>query len=193
MLAAGIVTATIDWTWEIPACFAPLIVVAALLTGPATAPARSPEARRARDRYGLGVAAIALAWASIWVAGVSLLTQVKLENSQEAVRSGDLEAAAQAAVDAGAVQPWSPEPPLQLAQVQALRGDLRAAADDAREAIDLAPGDFRVWLVAGHIAFDLGDQVGATAGSETGQGAEPEAARERTRRNRAGLGRVNPS
>ena len=36
ILAAGIVSAAIDWTWELPACFALVVLAAALLTGPAT-------------------------------------------------------------------------------------------------------------------------------------------------------------
>ena len=36
ILAAGIVSAAIDWTWELPACFGLVVLAAALLTGPAT-------------------------------------------------------------------------------------------------------------------------------------------------------------
>ena len=49
ILAAGIVSAAIDWTWELPACFGLVVLAAALLTGPATL---APEAASERATPG---------------------------------------------------------------------------------------------------------------------------------------------
>ena len=40
VLACGITAAAVEWTWEIPGAFLPVVIVAALLCGPALAPGR---------------------------------------------------------------------------------------------------------------------------------------------------------
>ena len=45
VLDAGLVSAGIDWTWELPACFGLVVLAAALLTGPATLGPRRPSVR----------------------------------------------------------------------------------------------------------------------------------------------------
>ncbi len=59
VLATGIVSAAIDWTWELPACFGLVVLAAALLTGPATLdaeaalrPPRGPSTGPAEPRGG---------------------------------------------------------------------------------------------------------------------------------------------
>jgi O-Antigen ligase len=162
LVATGLLSAALDWTWELPAAFVPLIVAAAALTqirGPADAGAESEAEPAWRpDRFGLGIATVGVAWLSIWASGMLLLMEVKLDDSREAVASGDLDGAVQDAIDAGAIQPWSPEPALQEAQVELLRGDIEAARAAAAEALDRAPGDYRPWLVAARIEQEAGDE-----------------------------------
>jgi hypothetical protein len=176
LFLAGLVSAALDWTWQLPAAFAPVILAAALLTGPATAPepvaAEGRAARRAARRwvpgrvlgggqYGLGVATLICAWAAIWVAGDQLIATIQLNNSHNAVDRGDLAAAAQDARDAGAIQPWASEPQIQLALVEKEGGDLDAASVAATKAIARAPGDWQSWLVAAEVEAALGDRVAA--------------------------------
>jgi hypothetical protein len=160
VFAAGALTAGLEWTWQIPAAFAPVIVVAGLMTArrspaPAGQPARAAQngnaAPRPSSRFGLGIATIAVAWASVWAAGILLVTNLKLDASRAAAARGDLAAAANDARDAADVQPWSPEPRLQLALVDELGRDLRSARAAARLAIDRAPDDWRTWAVAARI------------------------------------------
>ncbi len=159
LVGAGLLSAALDWTWEIPAVFGLVLAGAAILTAAPREAVRAvgsaeppgPSEAVSRDGFGLGVAVFATAWASIWAAGVLLLTEVKLDDSREAAARGDLEAAVQSAVDAGAVQPWSPEPPLQEAQVELLQGDIPRARAAAAEAVRLAPDDWRTWLVAARV------------------------------------------
>lgn len=170
LFAAALTSAALDWTWELPAAFAPAIVAAALLTGAATerAPAKergpvSVEAngsrrrrRRPRAQFGIGIATILVAWIAIWAAGDQLVAAVKLDDSRNAVDRGQLDTAAQDARDAAAIQPWSPEPQLQLALIEKDEGNLAAASEAARKAVDAASDDWRPWLVAVEINAALG-------------------------------------
>jgi O-antigen ligase len=159
VLAAGALTAGVEWTWQIPAAFVPVIVVAALLTAsPADLRvARSPQARgESAGQFGLGIAMIGIAWASIWAAGILLVSDMKLDSSRAAAARRDLATAADDARDAASVQPWSPEPRLQLALVEELSDNLRAARRAAGLAIDRAPGDWRPWAVAARIDAEAG-------------------------------------
>jgi O-Antigen ligase len=174
MLAAGIVSAAIDWTWELPACFGLVVLAAALLTGPATLSseaasraglqavdgARARRLRRRPSQFGLGVATLLVGWAAIWAGGLLFFTEVKLGDSREAASAGDLASAAQDARDASTLQPWAAEPRLQLALVQELGNDLQAANRDLGEAIQRAPDNWEFWFVRARLGVKSGD-VGA--------------------------------
>lgn len=176
LLAAALTSAALDWTWELPAAFAPAFAAAALLCGPATASAWTATApnrpapvgangsrrrRRRGEQFGLGVTTILLAWLAIWVAGDQLIAAIKLDSSRDAVDGGQLEEAAQDARDAAAIQPWSPEPQLQLALVDKQLGNLAAAQQAARKAVDLASEDWRGWLVGAEVAAASGRPAAA--------------------------------
>jgi hypothetical protein len=162
VVAAGVVSAAIDWTWELLACFAPVVVAAALLTGRAaqpasqTLPADATWGSPATGRLGLGIATLLVAWTSIWAGGVLFLTEFKLDSSRDAVNSGDLVAAADDARQSSTLQPWAAEPRLQLALVQELGQELGAANRTIDEAIDRAPDDYRLWLVKSRLEYGLG-------------------------------------
>ena len=124
ILAAGIVSAAIDWTWELPACFGLVVLAAALLTGPATprrrggAQRRAPGGRRRREReartrpsrFGLGVATLLVGWAAIWAGGVLFLTEVKLGDSREAASAGDLRPPRRTRATRARSSPGPPDP-----------------------------------------------------------------------------------
>jgi tetratricopeptide (TPR) repeat protein len=165
VLAAGAVSAALEWTWEVPAAFLPAVVAAAVLTGAASVPVGAPSsaakpagfrqrlgaASGPRERFGLRVGLAVAGVVAIWVGGVVFLTEAQIEASQDAVARGQLDDAADDAEAASNVQPWSPEPYLQLAQVEELRGDEAAAQAAVGSAIERAPGDWRVWLVAARV------------------------------------------
>jgi hypothetical protein len=166
VLAAGVLTAGLEWTWQIPAAFVPVIAAAGLLTAaPSEVSAR--RSRLAREGspspFGLGIAIIGIAWASIWAAGILLITDLKLDSSRAAAARDDLPQAASDARDAARVQPWSPEPRLQLALVEELSDNLTAARGAAGLAIDRAPGDWRPWAVAARVDARRGDLAAAGA------------------------------
>ncbi|HEX8066170.1 MAG TPA: O-antigen ligase family protein [Thermoleophilaceae bacterium] len=157
VLACGVASAAIDWTWELPAAFGPLVVAAAVLAGPALAPA----GEGGRPRFGVGVAALAVGWLAIVASAIVLVAEVKLSDSRAAVRRGDLDAAADDARAARAVEPWAGAPDLQLALVLERAGDVGAARAAVRDAASHDGGDWRVWLVATRLAVRAGDEAAA--------------------------------
>jgi O-Antigen ligase len=159
LLATAGVGAVIDWTWRIPAAFIPAIVAIGLLTGRETLAADRRGGWRARPRgvrgFGWGVATLLFAWGIVWMAAVVILASWRLAASRDAVARGDLAAAASDARSAASVEPFSPEPRLQLALVQELAGNPAQAHAAAEEAIDRASGDWRGWAVAARIDRQL--------------------------------------
>lgn len=194
ILVAGITSAAIDWTWELPAVFAPVIVAVALLTGPATARAGEAAAGPSGggsgsepagpggdpggslNRFGLGVTTLLAGWVAILLAGIVFVTELKLGDSREAVDHDDLPAAAQDARDAAEVQPWAAEPRLQLALVEELGGDPAAAREAIREAIDRAPEDWSLWAIAARIEDGAGNEEAAREARERAHQLNPRAA-----------------
>jgi len=172
ILVAGIFSAAIDWTWELPAAFVLVVIAVALLAGPAMARRGAvEEASRdgeppaggsaGRTRFAWGVATVVAGWAAIWVAGILFLTEAKLGDSREATDRGDFPAAAQDAEDAATLQPWAAEPRLQLALVEERGGNLDDARRALGEAIDRAPDDWSLWFVLSRIERKAGDRDAA--------------------------------
>jgi tetratricopeptide (TPR) repeat protein len=161
VLAIGLAAAAVDWTWDLPAVFGIAVVVAALLTGPATLsgpdpgpPVRQPRGEAGRRRsFAAGVAVLLIAWISICACGLLLLSAHSLESSRDAAGRADLEAAIDAANDAINLQPWAAEPRTQLALVYEQGGDLERARETMAEAIARAPEDYRLRLLAARMAF----------------------------------------
>lgn len=162
VLAAGALSAALEWTWQIPAAFAPVIVAIGLLAaGRAMAEPVDSQAAGRQSRFALGVAALVVAWVAIWAAAVSFAGEHELAASRSAATRGDLTQAADDARIAGKLQPWSPEPPLQLALVDEVGGNLDAARTAAFDAISHARGDWRPWAVAARIAAKQGNSRAA--------------------------------
>ncbi len=175
ILVAGIVSAAIDWTWELSACFGLVVLAAALLTGPATLPkqpalsavtqavdgGRGRGSRTRPARFGLGVATLLVGWVAIWAGGTVFLTEIRLANSRSAASTQDYASAAQDARDASTLQPWAAGPRLQLALVEELDGNIQAANRDLSEAIQRAPHDWQLWFVRARLEVKAGDVNGA--------------------------------
>jgi Flp pilus assembly protein TadD len=130
-----------------------LVVVAAVAAGPAT----RPYGERRDDRFGLGVAVLLVAWVAAVSSAIAFVAESKLGESRDKARSGDLAAAADAAREAHAIQPWAGATSLQLALVRERQGDLVGARRAIRDALDDQPDDWRAWLVATRLATKAGD------------------------------------
>ncbi len=158
VMACGITAAGVEWTWEIPGAFLPVVIAAALLCGPALAPGR-PWRRPSRLLLGAGVVVIGLA--CVVAGGIALTSDAKLRASREAAADGDLPLAADEARAAIAIQPWAAAPRLQLALVQEEQNDPVAAQRSLDEAVERAPEDWRVWYELTRMRAVNGDRAGA--------------------------------
>jgi O-antigen ligase len=157
VIAVAALTAAVDWTWQLPAAVAPAAIAIALVV--ANRDGRAGGVGRLRVAEGLALAAFA--WAAVWAAGIVFVDEALLGASRSAASRGDLATAAARAQTAASLEPFSVEPPLQLAVVERQGGDLEAARSDARRAVELASGDWRGWYVASRIAADAGRRAAA--------------------------------
>lgn len=162
-LVAFVVGAGIDWMWELTVVSIVGVTCLGLLTGPATGVFARPRAARYRERrvprrrLAIGAAALSLGWLVICAEAVPLLSQVKLNDSQEAVERGDGDDALSDALAARALQPWAASPYLQLALVHEQIGELPTAREWIGEAIERDSEDWRLWLVAARIETKAGE------------------------------------
>ncbi len=155
--------AGIDWVWELTAVSVVGFVSLALAVGPATAaptPLSAVEEggppRPLRRPFGLGVAAIVLAWLLVFAQAIPLFAQREIGHSQAAVRRGDLGDALAAAKSARDIQPWAATPYLQLALVSEQAGALTSARAWIDMAIARDRADWRLWLASARIETRLG-------------------------------------
>jgi tetratricopeptide (TPR) repeat protein len=167
VLTVGFAASAVDWTWDLPAVFAATVVAAGLLTGPATlaplaeaAPAGGGTVR-SRRRFAAGVSILVVGWISVCAAGLLLLSDQRLGASRDAFDRGDLQAAADAADDAASIEPWAADPHTQLALVRERGGQIGEARAEIAKAIDRAPRDYHLYLLATRLATEAGDKQAA--------------------------------
>jgi hypothetical protein len=155
VLAAALVAAAIDWSWLIPAVFGPVVIVAALLS--ASAPGPEPRS----DRYLLGIATAAVAWLGMVAAAIVALQALKLDQSRSAAAEGRLGEAVHRAEEAKTVEPWSPDPYVQLALVEELRHDYGAAVRYIRQGEERDSRDWRLAVIETRLQTKRGDPQAA--------------------------------
>lgn len=168
VVTVGALAAAVDWIWDLPAVFVPVVIAIALLTGaatrppdPAGAPAPVRGEVRSRRRFAGGVAVLLVAWVAICAAGLLVLSDRALEASRDAAARGDLEGAIDAAANARDLEPWAAEPRVQLAQLYERAGDTALALETMEQAIDRAPRDFELYLALAPIQYSEGDLAGS--------------------------------
>ena len=157
VLAAALVTACLEWTWDVPAAFVPGVVGAAFLTAPAPTAGslRSPARRRRGLALALGLIVVGLACAG---AGALLfLSEEALERSRELAASGQPRQAVAEARRASDWTPFASEPWVQIAQLQRELGDVPAAREAIGEAEERDELDWRLWFVEAGIELDRGE------------------------------------
>ena len=160
VLAAAALSSAIDWTWSIPAVAAPAVIVSALLT------ASAPGRELTRDGYWLGLGAVATAWVSMVAGGLVVLSELKLDQSRDAAAENRLDDAVERAEEAKTVLPFSPEPYVQLALVEELRGDLDRAVERLRQAQRRDTEDWRLALIEVRLQTGRGDEAAAQTAYE---------------------------
>jgi tetratricopeptide (TPR) repeat protein len=137
-------------------------VALGLISGPATAiPAplsviEGEAPRRRPGGFGLGVAAVLIAWVIVFAQAIPLLAQREVDKSRAASARGNVRDALDAAESARDIQPWAATPYLQLALVSEQIGALPLARVWIRKAIARDREDWRFWLVAARLETKLG-------------------------------------
>ena len=149
--AAFIVSASIDWTWELTALGAVFFACAGLLVARPGSSDRGGSLAR-------GMAVALVAWVAIFVQAVPLIAEWQVDTSQAAVRDGDVNRAKEAAETARSVMPWAAGPNMQYAQALEVAGDYDAAAKYASEAIRQEPTNWATWLVLARIENRRGNE-----------------------------------
>jgi hypothetical protein len=149
----------LDWMWELPVVAGLGLLCLGLLAGPGTLPRPEhpwEEVDASEPRFALGTALIVGAWVAIVLQALPLLGELQLRRSQEAAGRGDVSVAFEHARSARSLEPWSPRPRLQLALLEEQAGELPAARAALEEAIERAPEDWRLWLIAARLETRLG-------------------------------------
>jgi hypothetical protein len=148
-LAVFVVTAAVDWMWELTA-----IPFAALTLGGLAAAASSGPAPRVRLGYRVVGAGLAIVVVALTLP--PMLATMRLSESARAVVASQPEQALEAANGAVQAEPWGARGYLQRALVLERYGALREAALDARRAGDREPTNWQVWLVLSRIEAERG-------------------------------------
>ena len=112
--------------------------------------------RAPRLGFGLGIAALAVAWVLICTQAIPLLANREVARSQASVRKSELTTALKHANAARDIQPWAASPYVQLALVNEEAGSLVRARDWMNEAIDRDRLNWRLWLVLSRLETKLG-------------------------------------
>lgn len=151
-LIAGIVASCVafataagsDWVWQIPVIpVAFLLLAAAILAGDGAVPRSMRGRRQLVIRGGL----VATGLAALVAIAIPLYSTIKVNASQAAVRSHDLNAALDAARTAADIEPYAATPKVQEALVYELQHRFPAAIAVAREATQAESTNWRTWLV----------------------------------------------
>jgi O-antigen ligase len=160
VLAGFVVSAGIDWVWQLTAIAIVGVVTLGLLAGASFGGARglAEHPRRGRSRLAVGAVALASVWALICAQAIPWLAANRVAASQASVRHGDLRHALEQAVDAKRLEPWAASPYLQAALVSEQAGDLSAAAASIDRAIARDRTDWSVWYIGSRIALDAGNR-----------------------------------
>jgi hypothetical protein len=176
--AIGAIAIAIDWTWNLPAAAAPLVIVVGLLLGRGLEPPDPQPPQLLVDPWMAGyepvdrlpgapppwavrVACGVLASAAVWAGLVLAVASIHLNRSSDRIAEGELAGAAESARAAAEIQPWSAEPSLRLAEIERAGANLDAARRRAEDAARRSPDDFRPWLLLSGIQFELGNLIAA--------------------------------
>jgi tetratricopeptide (TPR) repeat protein len=81
--------------------------------------------------------------------------------SADRLDEGDLRGAAEAARAAEAIEPWSAEPQLRLAEIEQAGSNWESARRRAEQAVRSNPDDFRGWVLLSQLNEELDNPIAA--------------------------------
>jgi hypothetical protein len=147
---AYLVSAGVDWMWELTAVTALSLVLAGAA---AAATLRDAAPMKAPYRIGASLAALVAILAIL----PGLRSATELSDSQAGVRRSDLAAALRDARDAEKSAPWAAEPHLQIALVEERTGRLDAARAELLAAQEREPTNWRIPFLLSRVEAARGD------------------------------------
>jgi O-Antigen ligase len=167
VIASAAFGAAVDWTWEIPAAFAPAVICAGLLA------ASAPRPRLRRDSYWLGAGTVAAAWVAMVAGALVVLAELELEQSRDAAAANRIGEGIRRAEQARTVTPWSAEPYTQLALLEERRGDIDAALRNLEEAESRDSEDWRLPLIEARLQARRGEELAARTALQRSRALSP--------------------
>ena len=152
-----LISALVDWTYEIPAVAAFGIACACVAGSSLAGP---PPERRAASRSAI-LAAIAIAVGLVQVPG--LVGNQLVRASADQAGAGNTAQAAKLAADAVTAEPWAATPRLQQAYVALRAGNPRAAVGFAQEAVAREPDNYYTRFLLAQYQLQAGRRDAAVA------------------------------
>ena len=172
---AGAVSMSVDWSAEFPVLAGAVLTCLALVIGPASEPASAVVGKPGQTIGERVVVAllIPVGLLSLWGGITGLRVETELESSRQAVSDGDLLLAEEQAADAVEILPMAAAPRVQLALVEELRGDWKAALATINEAIERDPEKSSNYLLRARILLRLGREGQADTAFERARKLNP--------------------
>ncbi len=160
---AGAVSMSVDWSAEFPVVSGGVLACLALVIGPATEPARQVPVEGSPTAWErlLVAVLIPVGLLSLWGGITSLRVETELDASRVAVSDGDLELARSKASEAIDILPMAGAPRIQLALVEELDGNHRAALVAVDRGIERDPEKSANYLLKARILLRLGREQAA--------------------------------
>lgn len=159
-VVAFLVSAAIDWVWQIPVLpIAMLLLAGALLTAWARPGDRRPAALPMVVRVVLAVVSLA----AVVAIAIPLTSQASIRESQSQASAGELTAALASARDARNVEPDAGLPYLQEALVLEQAGNYPEALSAALLATHHEPANWKNWLILSRLQAESGQAKAAVA------------------------------
>lgn len=179
MLATGVVVAGVEWIWDIPSAFLPLVAAAAVLCaisadGRQRRRSEKPGAGRLRAAAA-GTAIVGVGLVSMIGAGLLYRAEIAVDESARLAGEDRLRKAVLEARSASSALPFAAEPRRQLALVRARQGRSRAAEREIEAAQQRASMDWELWFVEAGIRLQDGDLGGGAWALDRARSLNPKA------------------
>lgn len=172
------VAAGIDWFWEIAALGSVFFTAgAALVAARCQQLARrraTSDGRGEQRRFGIAIAALAVAWISALALIGPLLVDREIDSSNAAAADGNLAKAIDNADTARSIEPWAASPYLQLGLLAESEGDYATAIQRLGQAIDREEGNWQLYYLRARMEHEAGDEVAAAADLREAERLNPE-------------------
>ncbi len=167
------IAAGFDWFWEIAGLGAVFCLAAGALVAARCEQLSPEEDGHRRQRFGLTVGGVALAWVAAIALIGPLLVDREIEASQRAVADDDIAGAVDHADTARSIEPWAASPYLQLGLIAERRGEYDLAAERLSQAIDREDGNWELYALRARAETEGGDTAAARTDLERARELNP--------------------